>query len=119
MEDKIVAFIQFLYFKKGALDYALHQFEETAVQIVSRWQFKPHGEPNVLPSLEASKSALKQDFLKKRPALSDKAITELTEKLKHSLSLIVDRVKAGEDFPKSVKAEGEHSHFCLLPATIG
>lgn len=117
VEDKIVAFIQFLYFKKppqeGALDYALNQFEKNAAQIISKWQFKPYGEPDVLPSLEASKSALHQDFLKKRPALSEKAITELTENLKHFLDLTVDQVKAGKKFPKSVKNEGNKSHFCF------
>lgn len=118
VEDKIVAFIQFLYFKKppqeGALDYALNQFEKNAVQIISKWHFKPYGDPDVLPSLEASKSALHQEFLKKRPALSEKAITELTENLKHFLDLTVDQVKAGKKFPKSIKNEGNKSHFCFL-----
>lgn len=110
-EEKILVLIQLLYFRGGALDYAIEQFEENAAQIISKWQFKPYGEPDVLLSLEASKSALKQDFLKKRPALSQKAVTELTENLKHFLNLIADRVKAGEKFPKSVKTNGKKSHF--------
>lgn len=117
VEDKIVAFIQFLYFTKppqeGALDYALDQFDKKAVQIVSKWQFKPYGDSDVLPSLEASASALKQDFLRKRPTLSETAITELTETLKHFLNLVIDRVKAGKEFPKSGRTEGKNSQFCF------
>lgn len=112
-EEKILVLIQLLYFRGGALAYAIENFEKNAAQIISRWQFKPHGEPDVLLSLEVSKSTLKQDFLKKRPALSQKAITELTENLKHFLSLTADRVQAGEKFPRSVKIEGKKSHFCF------
>lgn len=106
-EEKILVLIQLLYFRGGALAYAIENFEKNAAQIISRWQFKPHGEPDVLLSLEVSKSTLKQDFLKKRPALSQKAITELTENLKHFLSLTADRVQAGEKFPRSVKIEDQ------------
>ena len=111
VEEKILVLIQLLYFRGGALDYAIGQFEENAAQIISKWQFKSYGEPDLLLSLEASKSALKQDFLKKRPALSQKAVTELTENLKHFLNLIADRVKAGEKFPEYVKTKGKNSHF--------
>ena len=117
VEDKIVTFIQFLYFRKppqeGALDHALKHFEENAPQIISKWPFKPRGEPDVLPFLEASNSALKQDFLKKRPVLSEKEITELTESLAHHLNSTITQVKAGEKFPKTVKIEGENSRFCF------
>ena len=115
VEDKIEALIQFLYFKKppqeGALDYALTQFEQNAVQIISKWHFKPYGEPDLLPSSQASKSALKEDFLKKRPTLSEKAIKELGQNLGHLLNLVVDRVKCGEEFPKYVKPEGKKCYF--------
>ena len=107
MEEKIVDLIQFLYFREGALDYAIEQFENNAVQIVSQWYFKPHGEPDVLPTLAHSKSALRQDFLKKQHDLSPQAVTELTESLKYFLSLGVDRVKAGDKFPTSRGTNGK------------
>ena len=117
MEDKILAFIQFLYFKKppqeGALEYALNLFEKNVVQIISNWHFKPRGEPDVLPSLEASKSALERDFLKKRPVFSETEIKELTERLEYCLSVTVDQVKARKEFSKSVKPEGKQSHSCF------
>lgn len=116
-EDKIVALIQYLYFTKtpqeGALDYALEQFEKNAIQIISKWQFKPYAEPDVLPSLEASKSALKQDFLKKRSTLSEKTIIELTESLRDFLIKTGERVRNGENFPKRVKVEGQISNSCF------
>ena len=107
VEEKILDLIQFLYFKEGALDNAIEQFEKNAVQIVSQWHFKPHGEPDVLPSLAHSKSALRQDFLKKQHDLSPQAVKELTESLKNCLSLGVDRVKAGDKFPRSRGTKGK------------
>ena len=106
VEEKILGFIQFLYFKEGALGYAIEQFEKNAIQVVSQWQFKPHGEPDVLPSLANPKSALKQDFLRKQHVLSPQAVTELTESLKYFLNSVADRVKAGEKFSTSLRIEG-------------
>ncbi len=114
VEEKILDLIQFLYFKEGALDHAIGQFERNAPQIVSHWQFKPHGESDVLPSLAHAESALKQDFLKKRHDLLPQAVTELTESLKDFLRNVADRVKAGERFPRPVKDEGKNSY---LPST--
>ena len=107
VEEKILVLIQFLYFKGGALDYAIEQFEKNAVQIVSQWQFKPHGEPDVLPSVAHSKSALRQDFLRKQLVLSPQAVTELTESLKYFLDSVADRVKAGDKFPTSLGTKGK------------
>lgn len=115
VEEKILGFIQFLYFKEGALDYAIEQFEKNAIQIVSQWQFKPHGEPDVLPSFAHSRSALKQDFLRKQPVFSAQAVTELTESLKCFLNSVADRVKAGEKFSNSFRVEGMVSSL-LCPA---
>lgn len=110
VEDKIATMIQYLYFQKppkeGALDYALRQFERNAVQIHSHWRFKPHGDPELLPSLDVSESALRQDFLKKRPQLSEQAIAELTESLSRCLKSTADEVKAGKNFPRAVRNEG-------------
>lgn len=118
VEEKILGLIQFLYFKDGALGYAIEQFENNAIHIVSQWQFKPHGEPDVLPSFAHSRSALKEDFLRKQRVLSTKAVTELTESLKCFLNSVADRVKAGEKFSTSFRVQGMVSHL-LCPALHG
>ena len=115
VEEKILGFIQVLYFKEGALHYAIEQYERNAIYIESQWQFKPHGEPDVLPSRAHSKSTLKQDFLRKQRVLSPQAVTELTESLKDFLKSVVDRVKAGEKFPITLKPNGKTS-YQLSPA---
>ena len=119
VEEKILDLIQFLYFKEGALDYAIEQFEKNAVHIVSQWHFKPHGEPDVLPSLAHSKSALRQDFLKKQHELSPQAVTELTKSLKYFLSLGIDRVKAGDKFPTSHRTKGKIFYLLSLSRQSG
>ena len=106
-EEKISSLIQFLYYReRGALDHAIEQFEQNAFHIKSQWRFKPHGEPDVLPSLARSQSALRQDFLKRRPVFSPQETIELTECLRDSLKKVVDRVKVGEKFPACISTEG-------------
>ena len=105
VEEKILVLIQMLYFRKGALEYAIEQFESNAAQVVSEWQFKPHAEPDVLLSLPQSQSALKQDFLRKRHDLPPKAVKQLTENLRLCLKSVVDRIRAGENIPEVPPAQ--------------
>lgn len=99
VEDKILAVIQFLYFRDGALQVAVEQFEKCAGTVYSKWQFKPRGEPDMIPSREGVESTVKRDFLRKRGQLEGSAVKEVTESLWWNLSQIADRVKAGEKFP--------------------
>ena len=100
-EDRILGCMQFLYWKEGALKYAIDQFERHAESVYSKWQFKPRGEIDVVPTREASEGGLKRDFLHKRVSLGDDAVKDLTESLWNSLSQIAERVKKGEKFPMS------------------
>ena len=105
VEEKILVLIQMLYFREGALEYAIEQFEKNAAQVVSEWQFKPHAEPDVLLSLAHSQSALKQDFLRKRQDLPPQAVKQLTENLRHCLKSVVDRIRAGGNIPQVPPAQ--------------
>ena len=96
MEDRILACMQFLYFREGALYHAIEQFEKYAVTLCSEWQFKPRAEVNVLPSREGS--ALKRDFLRKRGELDHDGVKGLTQSLWHNLNEVAERVKKGEKF---------------------
>ena len=113
LEDKIHERIRFLYFQKdGSLDHAIHQFERHAATVYSYWQFKPRGEPNVVPTHEASESGLKRDFLHKRAPLGDDAVKDLTESLWNNLSQVAERVKKGERFPMpTVESEDCKLHY--------
>ena len=106
VENRIVSLIQFLYFNGRALDHAIERFEENAVQIASQWQFKPHGESDVLPVRAHSESALQQDFLKRSQEFSPQEVTELTKSLEGFLKSAKDRVRAGEKFQSPVKIDG-------------
>jgi len=98
-----LARIQFLYFQEGALPFAIADFEKKAFTIKSNWQYKPRGEPDVLPCREAGESALRQDFLRKRAPLDENMVKSLTESLLFHLDQITARVKSGEKFPKNEK----------------
>jgi len=117
VEDRILAVIQFLYFRDGALHYAIEQFEKTATTVYSKWQFKPRGEADVLPSREGPESAVKRDFLHKCAQLEESAIKELTESLWLNLSLIKDRVKAGEKFLMLTMPSIESRHYTTSSQT--
>lgn len=101
VEDKILACIQYLYFRNDALAYAVEQFEKHVLVLCSGWQFKPHAELDVLPSIEPHKSFLRHEFLRKRDEIPKAAVKELTEILWSTLSQIAERAKAGEIFRKS------------------
>lgn len=107
VEEKILAIIQFLYFREGALHHAIEQFEKTAATINSQWQYKPRGEAGVIPSRGEGRdltreSAVKQDFLHKRAPLEESAIKDLTESLWHHLCITAERVKGGEKYAMPV-----------------
>ena len=113
VEDRISARIQLLFFKdKRKLYSILKQFDKNAIQIESKWQFKPHAERDVVPSSETPNSALRQEFLKKRSTLSEDAIKELTKNLEHCLRPTADQATAVEKYLKPVKPEGQKSHSC-------
>lgn len=117
LEDRIHERIRFLYFQKdGSLDHAIHQFERHAATVYSHWQFKPRGELDVVPTLEASESGLKSDFLHKRAPLGDDAVKDLTESLWNNVSQVAERVKKGEKFPKPL-VESKGSQLLLLEST--
>lgn len=104
-EEKISTFIQFLYFRDGALDTAIHNFEQNAANIHSEWQYKPKADPDVIPGRERSKHGSRETFLRKRDSLPEAAVKELRDSLLHNLWLIVERVKSGEKFSKSGSVE--------------
>jgi len=99
VEDKISARIQFLYFKEGALTFAINEFEKRAYPIRSNWQYKPRGDPDVLPSREPGASTLRQDFLRKRASLGEGEVRLLTESLLLCLDQTIKRIRSGEKFP--------------------
>ena len=99
LEEKICTFIQLLYFRGGALDLAISNFEKNAVHIDSEWQFKPRAETDVLPHRQLSVDTPEDTFLRKRSELPKKATHKLTESLLHHLTLVKSRVDNGESFP--------------------
>ncbi len=115
-EDRILLCMQYLYWKDGALGYAINAFEKHAATVYSHWQFKPRGELDVVPTREASKRGLKKDFLHKRAPLGDAAVKDLTESLWSNLSQIAERVKKGEKFPKPL-VESEDCKLLLITST--
>ena len=107
LEEKISNMIQFLYFKDGALDVAIKNFEGNAVNIQSEWVYKPRADADVIPNRGVSKHQKRETFLQKRGDLPAPAVKELTESLLHHLLLIVDRVKSGDRFSKPVLVDGK------------
>ena len=114
VEDRISTLIQLLYFKnRHALDIAINQFEEHALQIFSKWQFKSNGERDVLPSSKTSNSALRRDFAENGSKLSEDDIKGLAEYLERRLKTNAGPVNPVEKYMKPSKPEGKKSHFCV------
>lgn len=117
VEEKICTFIQMLYFRHSALDIAIINFEKNAINVYSKWQYKPKAENDVIPSREKPESKSEKGFsLRKRNDLPVQAVKELTESLLHHLSLIVDRVKHGEHFhpPNIIEGQSFEDRISLI-----
>ena len=111
-EEKINTFIQFLYFRPGALDLAISNFERNAASIHSEWHFKPKAEADVIPHRELSRRGSGTTFLKKRDDVPESATNDLMRSLHHHLSMIVYRVKQGENFHEVQDDPGESPEAC-------
>ena len=106
-EERICTYIQFLYFRDAALDTAIANFERNAVAIDSKWQYKAKAELDIIPSRESSQHDSRGSFLRTRNDIPVDVVRTLTESLLHHLSLIADRVKHGETFPRAVSSKSE------------
>lgn len=111
LEDRILARIQFLYFKGGALALAIGDFEKRAITLYSEWRYKPRGESSVLPSREPGDSALRRDFLHRRDPPEEAGIKMLTETLLLCLDQMSERVRSGEKFPSIESKKGQSPKF--------
>lgn len=89
------------------MPFAIAEFEKKAFTIDSNWEYKPRADPDVLPSRDAGRSLLRQDFLRKRDPPEEGKVTLLTETLLFYLDEITARVKSGEKFPKIETKHGE------------
>ncbi len=99
VEEQIVSRLKFLFFKhKGALYYVLDLFKKRALEVHSQWQFKPLADPDLLPTRPAAESALRRDFLRKRPYFSDEVVAELTQSLLRFVSDVADEVKSNANY---------------------
>ena len=103
IEEKVHNYIRFLYYAKspaeGALDFGVAQFEKEAPRIISEWQFKAQAEPGVIPSRKAGESALRRDFLKRRPDLNEKPIKAIDGTLRMRSGRSRRGRKEGSGFP--------------------
>lgn len=107
LEDKILARVQYLYFKGGALPLAINDFEQRAISIYSEWRYKPRAESTVLPSREPGDSALRRDYLRRREVPDESGVKMLTETLLLCLDQISERVRSGERFPNLETNKGQ------------
>lgn len=100
VEDRIRFRIKFLYFKdKNALNHVLHDFDKHANELCSKWQYKPKGQRDVIPSRPPPESAVRRDAFLKRDSHRAEALEEMMQCLDHLTRDVVDRVKNKELFP--------------------
>lgn len=89
------------------MTFAIDEFERRAIAIYSEWQYKPRGDPSVLPIGEAGKSVLRQNFLRRRDPLEEDEVKLLTESLLLCLDQTTARIIAGERFPHVETRHGQ------------
>ena len=100
--------MRFLYYRhRKALDDSVTCFKEEAGTIFSDWKFKPRADLNVIPSCASSKSAVPNtSFLKKRDLDEPAAVLEVTARLLHILTNVVESVTTGKEHGTDSKSLG-------------
>ena len=107
-EERICTSIQLLYFRDAAaLQAAIADFEENAINIYSHWQYKAKAEIDVVPHRDPSKHEWEGSFLRKRNNIPTSVVKDLTESLLHHLLPVVDRVNHAKNPLQSPAPGGE------------
>ena len=116
VEDQVYSRIRYLYYRnRDALNYAIDKFEKYAPMVFSQWQFKPHGDLDVLPIRSTHDSALRRDSFLRRSEITEDAAAELTRSLLRFLDDVAARVKSNVDYKDPNEPQGTtdtmHSYF--------
>ena len=86
--------------------------------VFSQWQFKPHGDLDVLPIRSTHDSALRRDSFLRRSEITEDAAAELTRSLLRFLDDVAARVKSNVDYKNPNEPQGTaytmHSCFYQL-----
>ncbi|KAL9034753.1 MAG: hypothetical protein Q9214_006900, partial [Letrouitia sp. 1 TL-2023] len=100
-EEKVLSRLQYLYFhdKKnanGAIDWAIGNFEQYALQAHSQWVTKPNADIDVLPRRGLrSESTLYRNSLSKKAPVSAEMMDDLMQGLLHFLDKAVEGANKG------------------------
>ena len=117
VEEKVLRLIRFLFFKdRDKLNKAIAQFEEHAPFIYSEWMFKPQAEPDVLPSLAPSESALRRGASLRRHdgTVSERMTAALAENLLHCLDGAAELVRLRVEVDEGGTVDHQLGSSCVL-----
>ncbi|KAL8655036.1 MAG: hypothetical protein Q9226_003197 [Calogaya cf. arnoldii] len=101
-EEKALERLKYLYFhdlkcNQAARGEAIRRFEELAPKLLTEWLYKPHADPDVLPS--RTRSGVGRSFLAKKGELNDEQASDLMQALLRSLTDVMESVRKGVTFP--------------------
>lgn len=111
-EDRIPIKINFLYWTdENALNHVLHDFDKHALESCSKWNYKPKGQRDVIPSCIPTESAVRRDAFLRKDGHHKEALNEIMQSLDRITKDVVDRVKKGERFPALTLPSGGYQEI--------
>ncbi|KAL8909002.1 MAG: hypothetical protein Q9207_000453 [Kuettlingeria erythrocarpa] len=103
-EEEALSRLRHLYFydkkhKQAATIYAIDGFERLAPKLLAGWIAKPWADEDVLPTRTRSGTARHQDFLSRKPTLTDEQASDLMQAFLRQLVEAKDGIDKGAKFP--------------------
>lgn len=117
-EEQALSRLRYLYFydkkhKQAATRYAIDGFERLAPKLLAGWIAKPWADEDVLPTRTRSGTARHQDFLARKPTLTDEQASDLMQAFLRQLIEAKDGIDKGARFP--IKEEPQETIYVPKP----
>lgn len=103
-EEQALGRLRYLYFhdkkhSQAATRYAIDGFERLAPKLLAGWIAKPRADEDVLPTRTRSGTARQQEFLAKKPRLTDEQASDLMQAFLRQLIEAKEGIDKGAIFP--------------------
>ncbi|KAL8929504.1 MAG: hypothetical protein Q9208_001173 [Pyrenodesmia sp. 3 TL-2023] len=121
-EEQALGRLRYLYFhdkkkNQAATRYAIDGFERLAPKLLAGWIAKPWADEDVLPTRTRSGTARHQEFLAKKPTLTDEQASDLMQAFLRQLIEAKEGIDKGAVFP--IKEEPQEISYVLDPKIQG
>lgn len=117
-EEQVLSRLRWLFFhdrknKQAATAFAIKCFEDFAPKLLAGWVAKPQADIDVLPTRTRSSTARHNEFLFRRPTLSEEHASDLMQALLRSLKETIKGIEKGTVYAIEEETQKGTSLHCI------